>query len=378
MVALEQEAAGFKALADVTRLAVLRALQAGEMCACDLLEGLNIGQSTLSHHMGILCKAGIVKAKKAGKWTHYSLDQNGCKDLLNSAAGYLATTEASQRQSDCCAAAGASDVHAMVQEYYGKEITCSSDLKANACCCSATDISDEAKAALALLPDEIIERFYGCGSPLPPQLEGRTVLDLGCGTGRDTYIAAYLAGESGHVIGVDMTPGQLEVARRYERQMAQAFGFAKSNVTFLQGYIEDLAALGIEDNSIDVVISNCVINLAPEPQKVFDEINRVLKPGGRLYFSDVFTNRHIPQELASDPVLRGECLGGALHIAGFEQMMQQSGFDELSYVNITPITVGDKEIADKTVAFEFESRTVQAFKPAEPASCCGSAASCCS
>nr|WP_201013810.1 methyltransferase domain-containing protein [Candidatus Methanomethylophilus sp. 1R26] len=102
-----------------------------------------------------------------------------------------------------------------VREYYGKELKRSSDLKTGACKCSG-NMSDEVKEALALVDDEIIERSYGCGSPIPPLLEGKTVLDLGCGTGKDVYIASKLVGGSGSVIGVDMTPEQLEVAKRHE------------------------------------------------------------------------------------------------------------------------------------------------------------------
>jgi len=121
------------------------------------------------------------------------------------------------------------------------------------------------KTLLAGLHPEVLERFYGCGSPLPPALEGKTVLDLGCGTGRDCYLLSKLVGPSGRVIGVDMTPEQLEIAVRHRDWHAERFGY--SNVDFLYGHIENLATLGIADNSIDVVVSNCVINLSPEKPK---------------------------------------------------------------------------------------------------------------
>jgi ubiquinone/menaquinone biosynthesis C-methylase UbiE len=115
-----------------------------------------------------------------------------------------------------------------------------------------------------------------------------------------------LVGENGFVIGVDMTGEQLEVARRHQKSQAKKFGFKKSNVDFRQGYIEDLASLGIKDNSVDVVISNCVINLSPNKERVFSEIFRVLKEGGELYFSDVFAGRRVPKKFQSDKVLLGE------------------------------------------------------------------------
>ena len=134
------------------------------------------------------------------------------------------------------------------------------------------------------------------------------MLDLGCGTGRDSYILASLVGEQGHVIGIDMTDEQLIVANEHVPSMMEKFGFRQPNVDFRQGYIEDLQTPGIEDNSIDVVISNCVINLSPHKEEVFREIFRVLKPGGELLFSDVFSGQRIPAPLKDDPVLMGECL----------------------------------------------------------------------
>ena len=131
----------------------------------------------------------------------------------------------------------------------------------------------------------------------------RSVLDLGCGTGRDVYIVSKLVGESGHVIGVDMTPEQLSVAERHKDGQMKRFGYKVPNVEFLQGYIEDLGSLGIEDGSVDIVISNCVINLSPDKEKVFSEISRVLKKGGELYFSDVFADRRVPESVYRDPVI---------------------------------------------------------------------------
>ncbi|MCL1904847.1 MAG: methyltransferase domain-containing protein, partial [Methanomassiliicoccaceae archaeon] len=197
---------------------------------------------------------------------------------------------------------------------------------------------------------------------LPPLLEGMTVLDLGCGTGRDVYIASKLVGESGHVIGVDMTEEQIGTAIKYREEQRERFGHKISNVEFLHGYIEDLASLGIKDESVDVVISNCVINLSPDKERVFREIYRVLRPGGELFFSDVFADRRIPGPLSSDPVLRGECLSGALYTEDFRRLLKECGWADLRYTEIREMEIDDEDVRKKVGSIEFTSRTVRAFK----------------
>jgi len=248
-----------------------------------------------------------------------------------------------------------------VKEYYGKQLQSTEDLVSGACC-SLEKPPAEIRDTLPLIAEEIVARFYGCGSPLPPLLEGMTVLDLGCGTGRDVYIASKLVGESGCVIGVDMTSEQIEIARKYQEEQRERFGHKSSNVRFFKGYIEDLKAMGIEDNSIDVVISNCVINLSPNKEQVFREIYRVLKPGGELFFADVFADRRIPESLAADPVLRGECLSGTLYTEDFRRMMLASGWPDFRYTSIRELEIGNEEIEAKLGFATFTSRTIRAFK----------------
>ncbi|MFN7784616.1 MAG: methyltransferase domain-containing protein [Lysobacterales bacterium] len=252
-------------------------------------------------------------------------------------------------------------VRADVRRYYGEVLQSSRDLKTGACC-PAEAMPAWLRPLLADLHPEINERFYGCGSPLPPALEGHTVLDLGCGTGRDAYLLSRLVGEGGRVIGVDMTPEQLEVARRHQDWQAERYGHARSNVRFVEGYIEDLAACGIADASVDVVVSNCVLNLAPDKARVFAEIFRVLKPGGELYFSDVFADRRIPTALRSDTVLLGECLGGALYVEDFRRVMAAVGCADARVVSRAPIPLLDPAIEAKLGMVRFESITVRAFK----------------
>lgn len=251
------------------------------------------------------------------------------------------------------------EISESVQHYYGQVLQSSNDLKTSACC-TVDAMPVHLRALLAGLHPEVLERFYGCGSPLPPALTGMTVLDLGCGTGRDCYLLSKLVGPTGRVIGVDMTTEQLEVAVRHRDWHSERYGY--SNIEFLHGHIENLAAVGIEDNSIDVVVSNCVINLSPEKPKVLAEIFRVLKPGGELYFSDVFADRRIPPQLRKDPVLLGECLGGALYWEDFRRILDTLGCPDVRVVKKSPISLDDPEVAAKIGMVNFESVTVRAFK----------------
>ena len=248
-----------------------------------------------------------------------------------------------------------------VKDYYGRILQSSQDLKTNACC-SVSPLPEYIQGILMDIDREIVERFYGCGSPIPVSVEGCTILDMGCGTGRDVYVCSRLVGEAGRVIGVDMTEEQLEVARRHQEPQAQRFGYKQSNVTFRQGYMEDLAALDIEDSSVDVIISNCVINLSPNKERVFSEIFRVLKPGGELYFSDIFSDRRLPEHLCDDPVLVGECLAGAMYIEDFRRVLLNLNVPDYRILDQRLLAMSNTEIEAKVGAAGFYSMTVRAFK----------------
>ena len=257
---------------------------------------------------------------------------------------------------------GLTTIHDEVREYYGRTLAGSDDLHTDAPHCEAVPPPKYVLDVMPLIADEIVARFYGCGSPIPPALEGATVLDLGCGTGRDVYVLSKLVGPTGHVIGVDMTPEQLEVAERYQQEQAERFGFEESNVEFRLGYIEDLEAIGIEDESIDLVVSNCVVNLSPFKELVMNEVYRVLKPGGELYFSDVYASRRLPDELRDDPVLHSECLGGATYAEDFRQLMRRAGWPHVVWTVDDPMYVGDLAIETRVGFTSFRSRTIRAIK----------------
>lgn len=248
-----------------------------------------------------------------------------------------------------------------VKQYYGQILNSNKDLKTNACCV-ADAMPPRIRALLKDIHPEVLDKFYGCGSPIPQVLEGKTVLDLGSGSGRDCFLLSKLVGPLGHVIGVDMTHEQVELARKHLDFHTEKFGYRKSNIIFHQGYIEDLESVGIKNSSIDVVISNCVLNLSPNKERVFSEIFRVLKPGGELYFSDVFASRRIPKQLAADPVLLGECLGGALYMEDFRRLMHQAGCRDYRVVATGQISLGSSDIESKIGMIDFYSLTIRAFK----------------
>ncbi len=248
-----------------------------------------------------------------------------------------------------------------VREYYGKILQSTKDLKTSACC-TAERLPLHHREIVTQIHQEILDRFFGCGSPIPSELEGCTVLDLGCGSGRDVYLLSKLVGPHGRVIGVDMTDEQLAVARKHLDYHTKKFGYSKPNVEFHAGYIEDLESLGIPSNSVDVVVSNCVVNLSPDKRRVFEQAFRALKPGGELYFSDVFASRRVPEDLATDPVLIGECLGGALYIEDFRRMMREVGCLDYRKMTSSPIALLNPGIERKAGKIQFRSVTIRAFK----------------
>ena len=253
-----------------------------------------------------------------------------------------------------------SNVQDSVKEYYGEILQGSDDLQTNACC-TDTDMPDFLKGVLGKVPDEVLARYYGCGLVAPEQLKGMRILDLGSGSGRDCYALAALVGEQGYVVGVDMTDDQLAVANRHIDEYTQTLGYAQPNLEFRKGYIEKLDELGLEDNSFDIIISNCVINLSPDKAAVLAQAQRLLKPGGEMYFSDVYADRRVPEALRNDPVLYGECLGGALYWNDFLNLAKGAGFADPRLVESRRLTIDNPKIEAAVGQLKFYSATYRLF-----------------
>lgn len=248
-----------------------------------------------------------------------------------------------------------------VQEYYGKTLQQSSDLKTNACC-TIKVYPDHIKGAMSLIHDEVHNHYYGCGLTIPTELTGTKVLDLGSGAGRDCYILSKLVGPEGEVVGVDMTKEQLNIANNHIDFHTKAFGYTEPNTRFIEGDIAKLNECDLQDNYFDAIVSNCVINLCEDKQAVLDEAYRVLKEGGELYFSDVYSDRRISEELKNDKVLWGECLSGALYWNDFLSLAKKSGFADPRMVEVEDITIESTEVEKLVGDIKFFSVTYRLFK----------------
>ena len=253
------------------------------------------------------------------------------------------------------------NIQANVKNYYGKTLQGSGDLATDACC-TLEDTPAYVRTLLADIHPEVSSRYYGCGLIAPLALKGARVLDLGSGAGQDAYALSRLVGDTGSVVGVDMTPEQLAVAREHRNWHAERYGYARSNVEFIEGDIERLGDLGLEPASFDVIVSNCVINLCENKQAVFEAAHALLKPGGEFYFSDVYADRRIPEELRAHPQAHGECLSGALYLNDFLNLAKQNGFADPRLVTDRPLAIGSAELKDLLAPAAFHSATYRLFR----------------
>jgi len=247
------------------------------------------------------------------------------------------------------------------RRYYGEALAGTADLRTNACATTEAP-APAVRAALARVHPEVRARYYGCGLVAPEAIEGLRVLDLGCGAGQDAFVLAQLVGERGEVVGVDATPAQLEVARRWRDWHASQAGLPQPNTRFIDGDIARLGELGLEPGSFDLIVSNCVINLVADKPAVFRAAHELLRPGGEFYFADVYADRRVPAACLADPVLHGECLSGALYWGDFLAAAKAAGFGDPRLVNDRPIAITDPAIAAKLTGVGFWSATWRLFR----------------
>jgi len=215
---------------------------------------------------------------------------------------------------------------------------------------------------LANVHEEVRAKYYGCGIVIPSALSGCRVLDLGSGSGRDAYLIAQLVGPEGEVVGVDMTDEQLATAQSHIDWHRRQFGYERPNVRFLKGYLEKLDELGLPPASFDVVVSNCVINLCVDKHAVLRGAFDLLKPGGELYFADVYCDRRLADDIKADPLLYGECLGGALYWNDFLPMEKEVGFFDPGLVTRRPSPIGNETMRAKLGQAKFFPATYRLFK----------------
>jgi SAM-dependent methyltransferase len=259
------------------------------------------------------------------------------------------------------------DLRSTVREVYGR--IGATDATETSCCgpvggCGGTEPSrDEVSRGLGYADDEIsavpdgANLGLGCGNPqlIANLRPGETVLDLGSGGGIDSFLAAQAVGDSGRVIGVDMTPEMVYRARD------NALKAGVDNVDFRLGEIEHLP---VGDASVDAIISNCVINLSPEKQTVFREAFRALRPGGRLAILDVVATRPLPDEIRNDPAQHASCVSGAVTVPELEEALEEAGFSDIRIIQQhedrnTAGSCGSGEEAEAYVV----SATIEATKP---------------
>jgi arsenite methyltransferase len=229
----------------------------------------------------------------------------------------------------------AQDTHEIVKKAYAEVAR-----KQGACCRPKASCCDKKPYTVSDHPVPEAELGLSCGNPLAfgHIREGDVVLDLGSGAGKDVFLAAQKVGRTGRAIGVDMTPEMIALARQNAVKFALTTGLG--NVEFRPGEIE---ALPVEAGTVDVAISNCVINLSPDKPRVFREVHRVLKPGGRMLVSDIVLNRPMPEALKNDEDLLTGCIAGALRREEYLQAIREAGFakvEVLSDVTYKPDNAG--------------------------------------
>jgi len=234
-----------------------------------------------------------------------------------------------------------SEIKKEVEKSYGQFAKQGSSCCPDYSCCDIGYSIEEIKD----LPSDILEFSLGCGNPvaLADIREGETVLDIGSGGGLDVFLASKKVGPEGKVIGIDMTEQMVEKARNNARKGNY------NNVEFKLGEAEDIP---VKDNSIDLVMSNCVINLVPNKERAYKETYRILKPGGRFVISDLVTERELDESIRSSPEKLVACVGGALTEKGYISIIKKAGFKKIKILKKSSMVASGVKVLSETIKGE--------------------------
>ncbi|MFN3603642.1 MAG: methyltransferase domain-containing protein [Leptonema sp. (in: bacteria)] len=248
---------------------------------------------------------------------------------------------------------------ASIENYYS-QLQSKDDLKTKACC-TVEPLPKHIQNILSEISTEVQAKYYGCGSPFPDLVMGLKILDIGCGAGRDVYILSKLVGENGKVYGIDLSKNQIEIAQKYIDYHTQKFGYKNSNVVFINDFIENIDSY-FEENSLDIILSNCVFNLVFDKEVVLKKIYKILKPGGEFYFSDNFSDRRISEHLKDHPILYNECLSGAMYEKDFYRLARKIGFLDPRVVADHQIQIENPELEELVENIQWKSITFRLWK----------------
>ncbi len=252
--------------------------------------------------------------------------------------------------SNCVLSFDVDKPRSIVREFYGK----AAEEPQEELCCPTKNTQEDTSH----IPQEVLDRFYGCGSPtiIAKVLAGETMVDLGAGAGIDCFIAAKKVGPMGKIYGIDMTDEMLKVANENKHLVAKSLGY--DIVEFRKGFLEDIP---VEDGTVDLITSNCVINLSPDKRAVFNEMWRILKDHGRIIISDIISEEETPPYLKLNKQLWGECISGALTEDEFMAYLEQAGFYGLQTLS--------KVFWKEVEGYSFYSVTLRGYKFEKKESC---------
>lgn len=279
------------------------------------------------------------------------------KEINEKLSGETLTADPGCCEPDCCSPEAEStttvtneDIKKVVREKYTQVVTSDSGCCGPSCC--SPDVETFFNESYDHLQGYSKDADYGLGCGIPTEYiniqKGETVLDLGSGAGNDAFVAQQLVGETGQVIGLDMTPAMIERANENKKKLGV------ENVRFVLGDIEDMP---LEDQSVDVVISNCVMNLVPNKTKGYGEVHRVLKPGGRFSMSDIVTIGELTPEVKSAAALYAGCVSGAMQKEAYLQVVKNAGFKNIALPKERKI-----ELPDELLLQHLSPEAIQGFR----------------